>query len=103
MEGGGGGARPPRAGAAAPRLWIRLQGLHLILGLVDRNVFSPERWFGEVIMDSWTDRRRRLVAFVGVRAALAAALLVASGVVYSLSAGGATAQGLGATLYDPQG
>jgi len=92
-----------RYGRAAARLWISLQGLHLILGLVDRNVFSPERWFGEVIMDSWTDRRRRLVALVGVLAALPAALLVGSGVLYSLSAGGATAQALDATLYDPQG
>ena len=54
-------------------------------------------------MDSWTDRRRRLVALVGVLAALPAALLVASGVLYSLSAGGATAQALDATLYDPEG
>jgi hypothetical protein len=97
------GALSRRYGRAAARLWISLQGLHLILGLVDRNVFSPERWFGEVIMDSWTDRRRRLVAFVGVLAALPAALLVASGVLYSLSAGGATAQALDATLYDPEG
>jgi len=97
------GALSRRYGRAAARLWISLQGLHLILGLVDRNVFSPERWFGEVIMDSWTDRRRRLVAMVGVLAALPAALLVASGVLYSLSAGGATAQALDATLYDPQG
>jgi len=43
------------------------------------------------------------VALVGVLAALPAALLVASGVLYSLSAGGATAQALDATLYDPQG
>ena len=35
-----------RYGRAAARLWISLQGLHLILGLVDRNVFSPERWLG---------------------------------------------------------
>ena len=40
---------------------------------------------------------------VGVLAALPAALLVGSGVLYSLSAGGATAQALDATLYDPQG
>jgi len=59
------GAQSRRYGRAAARLWISLQGLHLILGLVDRNVLSPERWFGEVIMDSWTDRRRRLVALVG--------------------------------------
>jgi len=97
------GALSRRYGRAAARLWISLQGLQLILGLVDRNVFSPERWFGEVIMDSWTDRRRRLVALVGVLAALPAASLVLSGLLYTFSGSESLAQALDATLFQADG
>jgi hypothetical protein len=97
------GALSGRHGRAAARLWISLQGLQLIMGLVDRNLFSPKGRPGEVIMDGWSDRRRRLVAIIGAVAALPAGLLVASGVLYSLSAGGAVARSLDATLYDPTG
>jgi hypothetical protein len=92
-----------RYGRVAGRLWISLQGLGLIAGLADRSWFSSERWLGEGMMDDWSDGRRRWVAVIGALAALPAALLVGSGLIYSFSGGGAAAQALDSTLYDPQG
>ena len=97
------GALSSRYGRAAARLWISLQGLRLILGWVDRNVFSPERWFGEVIMDRWSDRHRRLAALVGLVAVLPAAALVVGGLLTTLSENEALLRVLDTTLFDLDG
>ena len=97
------GAMSGRYGRTAARLWISLQGLRLILGWVDRNVFSPGRRFGEVIMDRWSSRHRRLAALVGLVAVLPAAALVVGGLLTTLSENEALVRVLETTLFDLDG
>ena len=92
-----------RYGSLAARFWIALQVLRLILQLIPGSIPALGRWFTEVTMDAWTGRRRRLVAIVGALAALPAAVLVVSGLMYSLSGSRAVEQALDSTLFDPQG
>ena len=92
-----------RFGRVAAGVWISLQGLRLIVRLADRTLFSPGRWLEEGIMDGWTDRRRWLVAIIGSLAALPAAVLVITGMVYIFAEEGALARALDATLFDPAG
>lgn len=96
-------ALAPSYGRVAARIWISLQGLRLIVGWINWHSLSPVRWGGEVTMDGWTDRRRRLVAIVGALAAVPAVVLVASGLLYSLSGSGDIARALDSTLYEPDG
>jgi hypothetical protein len=92
-----------RHGRLASRIWIWLQGVRLICGWIPRDPRFAARWVREVAMDGWTDGRRRLVAILGALAALPAAVLVVSGLMYTLSGSRAVEQALDSTLFDPQG
>ena len=92
-----------RRGRILARLWIAMQSLQLVFGLLDPDLFAPGRWAREVAMDDWTDRRRKTVALVGVLAGLPAAVLVVSGLLYSLSGSEAIARALDATLFNGHG
>lgn len=92
-----------RYGSLAARFWIALQVVRLILRLIPRSIPASGRWFTEVTMDGWTSRRRRMVAILGAVAALPAAVIVVSGLVYIFGGNPAAEQALDSTLFDPQG
>ena len=92
-----------RHGRLVSRIWIWLEGVRLILGWIPRDPRIAARRVREVAMDGWTDGRRRLVAILGALVALPAAVLVVSGLMYTLSGSRAVEQALDSTLFDPQG
>ena len=92
-----------RHGRLVSRMWIWLQGIRLILGWIPRDPRFAARWVREVAMEGWTDGGRRLVAVLGALAAIPAAVLVVSGLLYSLSGSRAVEQALDSTLFEPQG
>jgi len=92
-----------RYGRLAARFWISLQIVRLILQLIPRSIPASGRWFTEVTMDGWTSRRRRMVAILGAAAALPAAVIVVSGLVYIFGGNPAAEQTLDSTLFDPEG
>jgi hypothetical protein len=92
-----------RHGWLVSRIWIWLEGVRLILGWIPRDPRIAARRVREVAMDGWTVGRRRLVAILGALVALPAAVLVVSGLMYTLSGSRAVEQTLDSTLFDPQG
>jgi hypothetical protein len=91
-----------RYGRIVARGWIAWHCARMILQLTAQR-FAPSRGIGEVAMDGWTDRRRRLAAVLGAVAALPGALLVVSGLLYMFSGDPAVGRALDATLFDREG
>jgi hypothetical protein len=92
-----------RRGPRIECLWILWNGARLVAGLVIRQWVSSRRFGAEVKMDGWSPRRRRLAAGIGLLAILPAAVLVAAGLLFSLSGDPAVVRSLEATVFDIDG